>query len=44
MAFDRMKIEFGYKEFKKMVKQKIRPIQMDIVSDYLLYRCIICER
>jgi hypothetical protein len=30
-AFDRMKLEFGYKEFKYMIEAKVKPIYMDLV-------------
>jgi hypothetical protein len=26
-----MKLEFGYKEFKKIVKNKVKPIALDMV-------------
>lgn len=31
-VFDRMKNELGFKEFKKVVRDKIRPIGLDLVS------------
>jgi hypothetical protein len=31
-VFDRMKNELGFKEFKKVVRDKIRPITFDLVS------------
>ena len=31
-AFDRMKTELGFKEFKKLVRDKVRPISLDLVS------------
>ncbi len=29
-----MKLEIGYKEFKKIVKNKVKPIAMDMVMIY----------
>ena len=33
-VFDRMKNELGFKEFKKVVRDKIRPITLDLVSKF----------
>lgn len=35
-VFDRMKNELGFKEFKKVVRDKIRPITLDLVSKITL--------
>ena len=35
-VFDRMKNELGFKEFKKVVRDKIRPINLDLVSTYTM--------
>jgi len=33
-VFDRMKNELGFKEFKKVVRNKIRPIAFDLVFPF----------
>lgn len=35
-VFDRMKNELGFKEFKKVVRNKIRPITLDLVSTFTM--------
>ena len=44
MVFDRMKTELGNKEFKRLIRQKVKPMAMDLVRFKLLVLTVLNNR